>query len=250
MAKLEKITIFVRKFSHIIMAKQKNAPVEHDPEAKIENALGQTEVWLERNWRPIAIIIGTLLVVAAAIYGYQMLVKAPREAKAADAMYVAEQRFIAEDYATALNGDGNDLGFAAIVEQFGGTRAGRLAAHYAGICRLKEGDWEGALMMLEKYKPVEGAPGAIIDAQNAGLRGDIYVQKGDYAAAVTQFRRAVEFTNDLTTPIYLKKLGLALEQTGDPAAAVEAYQRVADDFGTSLEAREIEKYISAAKQKM
>lgn len=239
-----------KRSNNSLAAKTKQAEAQHDPEAKIENAIGRTEVWLERNWRPIAIVLGALIVLAAAIYGYQMLVKAPREAKAQDAMYVAQQQFAAGEYATALNGDGNNLGFAAVADRFGGTRGGSLAAHYAGVCLLDEGKLDDALTMLAKYKPTKGAPNVIVDAQNAGLQGDILVQKGDYAGAAVHFRHAVDFVNDLTTPTYLKKLGLVLEQTGDLNGAVEAYQRIADDFGTSLEAREIEKYIAAAKQKM
>jgi tetratricopeptide (TPR) repeat protein len=240
------------------MAKRKStapkaAAVEagKDPEMQIENALGQTEIWLERNWKPIAIGIVAVLIVVGGIYGYQEFVKAPQAEKAAEAMFVAEQQYIAGEYATALNGDGTNLGFVDVVASYGSTVHGRLAAHYAGICFLKEGDFDSALEYLAKYKPVRGVPGAIINAENEGLKGDIYVQKGDYAAAADHFTKAVDAAdNILTTPLYLKKLGLALEASGDIAGAVAAYKRVSDEYPASLEARETEKFAAEAEQKL
>ncbi|MDR2894956.1 MAG: tetratricopeptide repeat protein [Alistipes sp.] len=231
--------------------KAQPAQTEQDPEVTIENALGKTELWFEKNWKSLTIGVAAVLVIAAGVYAYEGLVRAPQGRKAADAMYVAEQLFIAGDWATALNGDGNNPGFVDVVADFGGTRQGRLAAHYAGICHLKQGALDEALEYLGKYRAVKGVPGAVVNAENEGLKGDVYVQKGDYATAVGHFRKAVDAAdNVLTTPMYLKKLGLALEAQGDYAGAVAAFRRVSDDYPTSLEARDIEKFAAAAEQKL
>ncbi|MDR2890448.1 MAG: tetratricopeptide repeat protein [Alistipes sp.] len=232
-------------------SKAKAVATEQDPEVKIENALGKTEAWFEKNWKPLTFVVVAALVVVAGFYAYEGLYKAPQGRKAADAMFVAQQLFAAEDYTAALEGDGVNPGFAEIADNYGGTHEGRLAAHYAGICYLRGGDLDSALEYLAKYKAVKGVPGGIINAQNEGLRGDIYVQKGEYATAIDHFRRAVEASdNSLSTPTYLKKLGLALEATGDYAAASVAYRRVKDEFPMSLEGRDIEKFASAAEQKI
>lgn len=231
--------------------KIKAVETQQDPEVKIENALGKTEAWFEKNWKPLAIAVAVILLVAACIYAYEGLYKVPQGKKAADAMFVAQQHFASGDYTAALNGDGVNPGFLEVVETYGGTREARLAAHYAGISYLKNGDLDNALTYLSKYRATKGVPNEIINAQNEGLKGDIYVQKGEYATAVTHFRKAVDVSdNSLTAPAYLKKLGLALEATGDYAGAVAAYRRVADEFPMSLEGRDIEKYASAAEQKM
>lgn len=239
------------------MAKQagaknnKAAEVEKDPEVKIENALGKTEIFFEKNWKLLTTIAVAILVLVGGAYAYQGLYQAPRGKKAGDAMFVAQQLFAQEDYATALNGDGNNLGFAEIADTYSGTPQARLAAHYAGICYLKEGDADTALEYLGKYKAAKGAPNSLINAQNEGLKGDIYVDKGDYATAVNHYRKAVDASdNVLTTPVYLKKLGMTHDVMGNYAEAVKAYRRVADEYGASLEARDIEKYASAAEQKM
>ncbi len=230
---------------------KKAAAVEKDPEVKIENALGKTELFFEKNWKILTTVGVAILVLAGAIYGYQAFYKAPQGKKAADAMYVAQQLFDQEDYATALKGDGNNLGFADIADNYGGTRQASLAAHYAGICFMQEGDLDSALEYLSKYKATKGAPNGLVNAENEGLKGDIYVQKGDYVSAIKHFEKAAAAADNIaTTPLYLKKLGLAYEAAGDYAAAVKAYHRVSDEYPASLEARESEKFASAAEQKM
>jgi tetratricopeptide (TPR) repeat protein len=231
--------------------KAKAVETEKDPEATIEHALGSTEMWFEKNWKMLSIIGVAVLILAGGIYSYEVFYKAPRGQKAADAMFVAQQLFAEGDWATALNGDGNNPGFIEVADTYGGTRQGRLAAHYAGICSMHEGDLDGALEYLSKYKASKGAPNAIINAENEGLKGDIYVQKSEYATAVAHFAKAAEIAdNTTTTPLYLKKLGLAYEAVGDFAKAVEAYRRVATDYPMSLEARDIEKLAAAAEQQL
>ena len=230
--------------------KAKPVQTEKDPEVTIENALGKTEQWFEQNWKSLAIVLAAILVVAAGVYAYEGLYKVPRGKRAADAMFVAEQLFGAGDYATALSGDGTNLGFIDVVASYSGTSQARLAAHYAGICYLRQGELDSALEYLGKYRAVSGVSGEIVNAENEGLKGDVYVQKGDYAAAASHFNKAVAATdNILTTPMYLKKLGLALEAAGDYAGAIAAYKRVSDEYSTSFEASDIRKLISAAEQK-
>lgn len=232
-------------------AANKGAAQTGQPEAQIENALGRTEAWFEKNWKIVIVIVAAVLVAVAAVYSYEGLYKVPQGRKAAEAMFVAEQLFAAEDYAKALNGDGANLGFVDVVDKFSGTREAHLAAHYAGICYMRQGELDKALEYLAKYKRVRGVPGEVINAQNLGLRGDIYVQKGDIKAAIGNFRKAVDASdNELTAPMYLKKLGLALEEDKDFSGAVAAYRRIADDYPATAEGREIAKYISAAEQKL
>jgi tetratricopeptide (TPR) repeat protein len=248
--------IFVKYIRNDMAKRKSTAPrakaveTAKDPEVKIENALGRTEAWFEKNWKILTIIVAAVLLAAGIFYAYEGLYKVPQSRKAADAMFTAQQLFAAEDYTGALNGDGTNPGFLDIVDSYGDTPQARIAAHYAGICHLKNGDMDAALEYLSKYRAVRGTPGELINAQNEGLKGDIYVQKGEYATAVTHFRKAVDASgNSLTAPAYLKKLGLALEATEDYAGAVVAYQRIADDYASSIEARDIAGYVAAAKQK-
>ena len=222
-----------------------------DPEVKIENALGKTENWLIRNRKVLMGILIAAVAVALIIFGYIHIYKNPRQLKASEASFVAEQYFANDQYDLALNGDGTNDGFVEVAEQYRNTAAGNMASHYAGICYLKLGDYDNAMEYLGKYKKVKGFPASIVNAQNAGLIGDVYSQKGDYKNAVAMYEKAVkESDNILTVPIYLKKAGLVYEQLGDNAKALECYQTLSEDYFNSLEARDIDKYIGRVKLRL
>lgn len=228
------------------MANQKAAEQE-----TLGSAMNKTELFLEKNARTVSYVLLGLIVLAALIFGYRSLVVAPRTEKAADMLAQAQYRVEASapEYALALNGDENGPGFLDVIEQYGATPSGNLARHYAGICYLKLGDLDNAAMYLGKYKPVKGIPGALVNAQNYGLQGDVAVQKKDYANAVKLFDKAVAAAdNNLTAPLYLRKAGLAAQAAGDRAQAIVYYQRILDQYPGSYAAREAEKLLGAANQ--
>lgn len=223
------------------MAKQNVA----EPET-LGAAMSKTELFFENNGRKISYIFLTLLVLGGLIYGYRALVLQPRVEKAAELLAEAQARFNVDtpDYELALNGDANGLGFLDVVDQFGSTPSGNLAKHYAGICYVKLGDWENAADYLAKFKPIDGITGAVINAQNLGLQGDVAVAQGDYAKAVTLFEKAASIAeNNLTTPLYLRKAGQAEQAAGNNDKAAAYYQRIIDEYPASMEARDAEKLI-------
>ena len=135
---------------------------EHvDPEQKIETALDKTELFFQKYTKQLLTGLLVVVIVVGGYFAYEYLVKRPRAVKAAEMMFVAEQLFAAEDYTAALEGDGSNAGFLDVVSQYGATRPGRLAAHYAGVCYMKLGDFDSAMEYLNKYKKVKGAPGAV-----------------------------------------------------------------------------------------
>lgn len=227
------------------MAKQQVA----EPES-LGAAMNKTELFFENNGRKISYIFLVLLVLGGLIYGYRALVSQPRVEKAAEMIAEAQVRFNAEtpDYELALNGDADALGFLDVIEQYGSTPAGNLAKHYAGICYLKTGDLEQAAAYLAKFKPVKGVAGAIINAQNYGLQGDVAVAQGDYKQAVALFNKAAEAAeNNLTAPLFLRKAGQAEQAAGNVEAAVAYYERIVTEYPASMEARDAEKLMGTIR---
>jgi len=83
--------------------------------------------------------VGTILVLAVGgWYFYKEFVVKPKEAKAADLMWKAEEYFRMDSTRLALNGDGANPGFLSIISKYGGTHAGNLANYHAGVCYLKQ----------------------------------------------------------------------------------------------------------------
>ncbi len=222
----------------------------HDAEESIEAALSKTEGFLYENGKSLLIALAVIVVLVGGFLGYKYIHVANRSEKAGEMMFVAEQLFALDSFAVALNGDGNNAGFLEIIEEFGSTPQGNIAKHYAGICYLKLGDADNALAQFEKYKTVKGVPAEVINAQNFGLRGDIYADKGDFAKAAELYGKAVEVSdNDFTAPMYLKKQGLAYSKLGKTQEAVAAFKKITDFYPASVEDRDVPKLIGAEQQK-
>ena len=229
---------------------QNKPQAEKDPEVAIASAIGRVEAFIMRNSRSLLTALGVVIIVVGGFFGYKYLVAVPRMEKASAMMFAAEQQFAQDSFKLALNGDGNFAGFLQVIEKYGSTGTGNVARHYAGICYLRLGQYQEALDYLTQYKgSTDDVPSALLAAQNYGLRGDVYVQMGDYAEAAKSYEKAVATSSDpLTAPYYLKKACEVYEKLGDNAKALAAYEAVEVDYPTSMEARDIQKYIGRIQQ--
>lgn len=220
-------------------------------EAAVAEAVNRTESFLENNGKKVVLALTVIVLLVICGYAYKKLIVDRNADRASELIVEAQYRFEGEtpDYALALNGDENGAGFLDVVEQYGSTPAGNLAKHYAGVCYLRLGDSENAVKYLSAYKAVNGIPGAIVNAQNLGLRGDIAVDKGDYAEAVNLYKKAVAVSdNNFTAPLYLYKQGLALIAQDKTDDAVKCFEEISAKYPSSLEAREADKLIGSIKK--
>ena len=216
-----------------------------DPELVIENALDTTEFFLMKNGKKLLVALIVVVLVVGGFFGYKYLIEAPRNERATAAVYPAQIMFNADSFEVALNGNAEIEGFLSIIEQFGNTEVGNTSKHYAGICYMKLGNWDKAIEYLNMYKNVDGIAAELINAQNKGLIGDAYSQKGNYEKAVEMYEKAIkESDNILTTPTYLKKAGMVYEKLGKKDKAIKAYTEIKNNYPASLEGRDIDKYIA------
>lgn len=242
------------------MAKQNTKQGDERLE-NVESALSKTELWIENNQKILWIILIALLVIGVGIFFINKYKKERNEkamnqsfpqeitfeeqaTKAVDfASYYVEN----ENYATALNGDGENVGLLDIVNTYGSTKAGKLAAYYAGVCYVKQGNYTEAIEYLKKYTNDD----KVLAPMALGLIGDCYMQLGDQDNAVSYYEKSTKKNpNEFTTPMFLQKLGLTYEIMGNNAKALETYKSLKKDFPNSNEAFEISKNIAYLEQKM
>ena len=218
--------------------------VVNPQEEILDNAQVQTENFFEKNSKMVVVAIVVIFVLAAAIFGYKKLIVEPRLNDAQEMLYEAQYRFEQQnaDFALALNGDENVPGFAQVIEKYGNTPAGNLATVYAAACALRLGDFDAAEGYLAKYSNVKGATGELVNAMAVGIRGEIAVEKGDYAGAAAIFEKAANVSdNNYSAPLYLRKAAMAYAAAGNAAKAQECLQTFNDKYPSSIEAREAEK---------
>jgi tetratricopeptide (TPR) repeat protein len=229
------------------MSKKKNIEQEKGIES-IENTLTKSEQFIEKNQKTIMYIVFGLIVIVGIYWAYMKFYKQPREKQAISQMFVAQQNFQVDSFKLALNGNLNYPGFVSIIQDYSGTKAANLANYYAGVCYMNLGQYDNAIKYLKKFN-AEGD--LLLGSEKYGLIGDAYVQKDQYKNAVDYYKDASssDYSNDFTTPIYLKKLGLVYEKLGKYNEALKVYQNIYNNYPNSNEARTIEKYIERAKLK-
>jgi len=207
-------------------------------------AVSKTELFFQKNGKIIYGCVLAVLIIAIAILAYNRFILQPKKVQAQDQMVKAEQWFEAGDYQMALEGDGNDLGFEDIIQQYG-AKGGQSVYLYAGISKLQLGAFDEAIDYLKKYK---GSDPIMLSRAQCCI-GDAYVGKEDYATAITWFEKAAGTADNLFAAGYLVKAGLAAEAMGNTDKALALYKEVKDKYANAPEAAEIDKYITRIETK-
>ena len=221
------------------MAKKNLKDKEAERQENIEQTVSATEQFYNENKKLIWGIVAAVLVIGLGILAYNKFIYQPRCVEAMQQAYPAEMSFQNAEYELALNGDGNNLGFADIIDEYG-TKAGKAVYLYAGICELELGNYEEALSYLKKYKGKE----PILAARARSCEGDAYVALGDYNAAVRSYKAAAAVADNVLAAGYLLKEGSAYEALGQNAEALACYKTIEEDYPQSIEAYEIAKHIA------
>lgn len=213
---------------------------------EVESALTKTEQFLESNQKLISIVIGSIVIVVVGYLALNKFYLEPRDQEAKDQMYVAQNYFEKDSFNLALNGDGGNLGFLDIIDDFGSTDAGNLAKYYAGVSYLQMGQFEDAIEYLQKFKTKD----ILLKPISIGAQGDAQLELGKTDKAIDLYTKAYKLNeNELTTPIYMLKAAELLESTGKNADALKIYETIKQKFPESNEGRNIDKYIARAKVK-
>lgn len=222
------------------MAKQ----VLNENEAAVANAVTKTEQFLLDNKKTIWGVLAAVVVVAGISYcGYRFMYM-PKKAEALQQMSKAEANFQAGNYELALNGDGNVLGFEEVIAEYG-SKAGKSVYLYAATCAMKMGDADKALSYIGKYSSKD----QIMAGRAEALKGDAYANKGDYAKAAAAFMKAAKVSDDVFSAGYLLKAGEAYEAMGQDDKAMANYKLIKDQYSNSIEAMDIDKYITRLEVK-
>lgn len=228
------------------MAKQDAVKQGDERLENVEEALSKTELWIENNQKTLWIILIAVLVIALGIYGCTRYMQ-NRDKTASSLVFKAQNYFENEQYDNALNGDGNNTGFLEIVDKYGSTKTGKLAAYYSGISYMKQGNYKDAIEYLKKYTSND----QVLAPLALGAIGDCYMELGDMQNAVSYYGKAASKNpNDFTSPIFLAKEGNTYEIMGDYAKALQTYKTLKKDYPLSNEAFEISKNIANMEEKL
>ncbi len=227
------------------MAKKKDEFVKEDEQLQeVNEALTGAGKWIEDNANLISWIVCGIAVVVIGIIAINQYIIKPKALEASNENAKAVVYFMAGDFDKALNGDEAEcIGFEAIAEEYSLYQQGELAALYAGICYYEKGDYENAAKYLKKFS----ADDLNIDPAANQLLGDAYVELGEYGKAASAFENAAKSGNDMIAPMSLKKAGIVYLHEGQKAKALKAFKAIKENYPSSAEAQDIDKYIAIAE---
>ena len=210
----------------------------------IEETLGKTEEFVNKNKKSLMIIGGAIAVAVAGYLYYQYSYVAGKEKETEAQMFRAEEYFKNDSLKQAINGDGNFPGFDEIINDDGVSKSANLAHYYLGMSYLKSKEYDKAIETLKSYN----AKDQVTSALTLGAIGDAYMEQNNLDDAISYYEKASkENENNFTTPIFLMKLGGALEMKGSYGEAAKVYKRIKKDYALSSEGQQVDRYVARAE---
>lgn len=204
-------------------------------------ALVKMQGFWERYQKPVLIGLTVIIVAVAGWYGYKEYIVKPKEERASDAMFRAEQYFAMDSSNLVLNGDGQSRGVLYVINNFSGTKEANLAKYYAGVSYLKLGDFNNAVKYLKDFS----TDAKQIQMMAYGVLGDAYSELNKKEDAIASYKKAAEtFEEDENNSSeYLFRAGLLAETTGNASQALELYKQLKDKFPRTEKGFQADKYI-------
>jgi tetratricopeptide (TPR) repeat protein len=228
------------------MAEVKHAaPVAQEQHARRHSA----EQFWTRYSKPLTIGLTVVILAVAGYFIYRSMVVVPKERKAEEAIFKAEEYYRMDSLDKALNGDGVNQGFLRVISRYSGTDAANRARLMAGSIYLSKGDYKNAIKHLEEFS----TDAKQIQARAIGLQGDAYAEMGAstnnnsnkekaaglYKKAASTFEQDEDFSAE-----YLFRAGSLYETMGKTQDAIAAYKSIKERYPRSTRGIEIDKHLA------
>ena len=224
------------------MAKQNVNDKEALRRENIEETVSKTDQFYNENKKTIWTVVAVIAVIALAVFAYHRFIYVPKCEEAMQQAFPAEAFFANGEYELALNGDGNVLGLADVISEYG-AKAGKAVYMEAGVAALQLGQFEDALSYLKKYNGKE----PILAARAIAAQGDAYAGLEKFPEAIAAYLKAADRSDDSFAASYLLKAGILCEANGQKDKALDIFKTIKDKYPNSIEGYDIDKYITRAE---
>ncbi|MBS1640812.1 MAG: tetratricopeptide repeat protein [Bacteroidetes bacterium] len=182
-------------------------------------------IW-HKNQKTIIIALIAVVVVVGGWYGYNNLIVKPKEEKAQEVIYKAEEYFRKDSFNLALNGDGITKGFLYIEKNYSGTKAANLSKYYAGVCYLQTGQFQKAVDQLKDFS----TDAKQIQTSAYGALGDAYSELKKNDDAIEYYKKAGNNFEDDAAAEYLFRAAALSKVNGKTQQAIELYKTIKEKF--------------------
>ena len=212
---------------------------------EFDETLAASRSFYEKNKKAILYGGGGLLaIIIIALLVHQFYIT-PRNLHAQESIFPAEQAFLDGNYEKALNGDGENMGFLSVIDEYKNTKAGNIACLYAAKCYAATEKYQEAIDMLDRF---DGCGDELISPAAIALKGNCYAELGDNEKAVEFLLKAAkEADNNTISPTCLLQAGQIYLALGQKDKAVDCFQQIKKKYQQSSLYYEIDKYLEAAQ---
>ncbi|CAM2931899.1 tetratricopeptide repeat protein [Chryseobacterium flavum] len=161
---------------------------------------------LERYSKPLGIVLGALVLGVLGFFAYKQFVVAPKNAEAVKSFLAAQKNLTEGKDKEALGGkSAANPGFVGTYNDYSGTSVGQLSAYNAGLLKFKEGKFQEAYDLLDKFSSDNKTLmalkyGAMADAKSG-------LNKNDEALALLD-KAATASDDPYTTYFFTRKAGI------------------------------------------
>ncbi|SIS94349.1 hypothetical protein SAMN05421786_103281 [Chryseobacterium ureilyticum] len=165
-----------------------------------------TERFLEKYSKPLGIVFGVLVLGVLGFFGYKQFVVAPKNVEAVKSFLAAQKNLNENKEKEALGGkSAANPGFIGTANEYSGTSIGQLSAYNAGLLKFKEGKFQEAYDLLDKFSSdnktlVAMKYGAMADAKSGLNKNDEALSLLDKAATASD--------DPYTTYFFTRKAGI------------------------------------------
>ena len=238
------------------MAEKKN--VVTTQVAHTDDVLVKAKGFWANYSKPIIYVGGAMILILAAWFGYKNYVKAPKESKASEVIFPAENLF--DKMATTgfnkdtvnivLNGgnaDGiNITGLLKIMNTYSGTEAANRAAYMIGASYLQIKEFDKAIKYLKEFD----ANGANqVQSKAYIMLGHAYAEKKNNDEALSYYKKAASAVNDKDEALAGDALLMAAsfaEAVGKSKEAVEIFKELKEKYpaNAAVQSGEVDKYLA------
>lgn len=190
--------------------------------------------------RMVTMIVGGLIVLVIGYFLYQQFIAKPANEKSKDATWAA---------LNLIQKDSTDMAIEELnlqVKKFDGKVGGEVSQFLLAGELMKKGEFQQAIDALDGTNLDDTYGPAMV----LGLKGDAYSELTNYSEAINNYLAAADVNpNDLTSPMYLMKAGLCLEELNNFEKAAETYTRIKNDYPQFASQKQIDKYIARTGNK-
>jgi TolA-binding protein len=209
------------------------------------DAVNKLDAFWKKNQKIILSVLVGILVIVGGYWLYKQYVVKPKEEKAQEAIFKAQQYFEIDSSRLVLNGDSTSKGVLYVIKNFGGTDAAELAHYYAGVSYLKLGDFDNAIKYLDDYD----TDSKMIQARAWSCLADAYSMKNNRSKAIDLYKKAGRHfpEDEINSPEYLFRAAQLLELENKPDQAVDIYTELKKNFPKSEKGGQADKFIYRIK---